>query len=338
MKKTILFILFALLKICSYFVFAEQTIPLPELAKPTLVMVEQNQVLIADPPHVYVYSLGEFNLIAKIGKKGEGPGEFTGGLRFQPDPKYIIIGSRMKVSYYTRDGKLVKEVKSKTSSVANVYKPLGNNYAAYGRAREKGTFYNTVTIHDPDLKNIKEVIRWKNPLQPGKKVEPVDSDLQGGEFRIFEKKIFVLLRKEGNVEVFDDNGEKLYSIKPNYQRVKFTFNDKKQFNEFYRTDPRYRGFYERAQQFIEYPRYFPCAREFFVTDGKIYILTNMKKEGKSQFLICDTDGKNERSVFVPFYNKNPREFYPFYIKKGKLYQLADNEITEEWELHSHEVE
>lgn len=338
MKKIVLYILFAILTTCPDFVIAEKVVPLPELAKPTLVMVEQNQVLIADFPHVYVYSLGDFKLVAKIGKKGEGPGEFSGRLRFQPDPKYIIIGSHMKVSYYTRDGKRVKEVRSKTSSATSVYKPLGKNYAAYGGAREKDTFYNTITIHDPDLKKIKEVIRWKHPIQPGKRVEPVDSDLQGGEFRIFDEKIFVLLRKEGNVEVFDDNGETLFSIKPNYKKVKFTLTDKNRFNEFYRTDPRYRGFYERIQQFIEYPGYFPCAREFFVTGGKMYILTHLEEKGKSQFVICDTDGKNEKSVFVPFYNRNPREFYPFYIKNGKLYQLADNEDTEEWELHSHELE
>ena len=94
MKKIVLFILFVLLTICPDFVNAGKVTPLSELAKPTLVMVEQNQVLIADPPHVYVYSLGDFKLVAKIGKRGEGPGEFMGGLRFQPDPKYIIIGSQ----------------------------------------------------------------------------------------------------------------------------------------------------------------------------------------------------------------------------------------------------
>lgn len=316
---------------------AGEVVPLPELEKPTLVMVEQNQAVIADFPHVYIYSLGDYKLVAKIGQKGEGPKEFSGGLRLQPDPNYIIIGSRMKVSYYTRDGKFVKEVRSRSSSVASVYKPLGEKYAAYGRVRDKDTRYNTVNIYDADLTKIKEVIRWEHPIQPGKQVDPTDSDLQGGEFRTFDKKIFVLLRKMGNVEVFDDNGDKLFSINHEYDRVKFGSEDRARFDQFYKTDPRYRAFYEQALPFMKYPSYFPCAREFFVTDGKIYILTNKRAGEKSRFVIYDVNGKYIKNVMVPFFNLNPREFFPFYVKDGRLYQLADNEETEEWELHIHDL-
>jgi hypothetical protein len=34
---------------------------------------------------------------------------------------------------------------------------------------------------------------------------------------------------------------------------------------------------------------------------------------------------------------NPRETYPMTINYGKLFQLYDNEDTEEWELHIHKI-
>jgi len=328
-------IIICFLIFCSSFIISAEVIPLPDLNKPTLVMVNQGRVLITDFPHVYVYNLKDFKLVAKIGKAGEGPQEFANALRLQPHPEYIVIGSRMKVSYYTREGVFVKEVRSKSSSAANVYKPLGKNFAAYSGTRVDNINYLTVNIHDQNLKKIKEIIRWKNLIQPGKQMDIVDSDFQGGEFRVFDKKVFVLLRREGNIEVFDENGEKLFSINHKYERIKFTSLDRDKYINYLKTDPRFRNGYEQVKHLLVFPRYYPATREFFAVDNKLYILTSKQEQGKSQIVIYDIKGKFIKNIMVPFDNKNPQEFYPFYFKDGVFYQIVDNENTEEWELHVH---
>lgn len=334
MRKAILF--FAVF--CTVFIVSAKVVPLPGLSKPTLVLVNQGQAIIADFPHVYIYNLKDFKLVAKIGKAGEGPKEFAGGLRLQPHPDYVVIGSRMKISYYTRNGKFVKEVRSKTSSAANVYKPLGKNYAAYGGTRENDINFNTINVHDSELKKIKEVIRWKALIQPGRKMDLIDSDFQGGEFRVFDKKIFALIRKKGVITVFDENGDKLLTIEHKYEPVKFTSKDREEFIHYLKTDRRFRNAYEQIQNLLVYPSYYPATREFFVVDGKIYILTNKREGGKSRIVIYDTKGKFIKDIMIPFYNKNFQEFYPFYFKDDTFYQVVDNEDSEEWELHIHPLQ
>jgi hypothetical protein len=40
---------------------------------------------------------------------------------------------------------------------------------------------------------------------------------------------------------------------------------------------------------------------------------------------------------VPFKEAEFLQAYPYTINNGKLYQLKENPDTDEWELHSHEV-
>ncbi|UCH94192.1 MAG: hypothetical protein JSV88_28515 [Candidatus Aminicenantes bacterium] len=338
-KKNLISLLIIL--VLGSWVFPGQVVPLPEIKKPENIIVDQNQILITEFPNVFIYSLEDYKLINKFGKKGEGPQEFSQYVRIQPYldyPNYIVVGSHMKMSYFTRDGKFVKEVRSKTSSVANVYKPLGKKYVAYGFLQENNTAYNTINIFDADLKKIKEVVRWEAPFQQGKPFNPTDNDLAGGEFRVYANKIFFILREEGNIDVFDHNGEKIHSIKYNYERVPVTQEDKQEYRKFYQTDPRYRQFYNAAERFMKFPKYFPATREQVVADDKIYVLTHKKIEGKSEFVVFSIKGKFLKKIPVPFENANPRDSYPFTIKNQKLFQLIDNVNTEEWELHIHPIQ
>ncbi len=338
MKKIALIILiFALL---INYIFAGKVVVLAELLKPETIIIDRNQILITQFPHVFVYSLKDFKLITKFGKAGEGPREFFNYVRIQFDskyPQYICVGSHMKMSYYTRDGIFVKEIRSKTGGTANVYKPVGNNYAAYGFTQSKEGQFLVINLFDTDLHKIKEVCRWPNPLQDPSRVDITDNDLSGGEFRIYDNKIFWLFRRPGTVKVFDKNGEHLHTVKHDYYRVKVTVEDRKRFDEFYLNDARYRAQYKAFRDMVKFPSYFPSARTKAVADGKMYVLTNNNREGKFEFVIFDMKGKFIKSVFLPFQNKNPREGYPFTINYNKLFQLIDNPETEEWGLHITEI-
>ena len=321
-------------------VLGKKVVPLPELLKPEDLVVDQNQLFITEFPQVYIYSLEDFKLITKFGKKGEGPREFSGYVTARPHPDKpgtIVVNSGMKVSFYTRDGEFVNEMRSKAGMIGRIYKPLGENYAAYGFFREKETGYRTVDIYNPNLEKVKEVTRWIRAMQVPGSLNPLDTDMEGGEFRVFDNKIFVLLRDKGSIGVFDRNGKKRSSIDHNFERIPVTSEDIGRFNRYYETDNISREFYKNNKDLFKYPSHFPAARSMFVTDNKIYVLTNKRQGEKSEFIIFDTGGKFLEKRMVPFENANPRVPYPWTVKSGKLYQLVDNDEEEEWELHIHEL-
>lgn len=339
MKKSVSFLFFLIL---SAPVLAGEVVLLPDLQKPENIIIDHDQILITQFPYVYIYSLKSFTLIKKFGKAGEGPQEFSNYVMVQihpAHPDYIIVGSRGKMSFFTRDGKFVQEVKSGAGSSVATYKPVGKKYANYGILRENKIVYLTVDIYNSNFQKIKEVIRWQKPIQRGKPFNPTDIESQGGEFSTCNKKTIVLLREKGNIEVFDDDGRKLFSIHYDYERIPVTADDIKAIHHFFKTDPRLRQFYENIKSLFKFPKYFPSARTMAVADKKIYVLTNKKREGKNEFVIFDIGnrGKFLKKSMVPFKNANPLEPYPFTISNGKLFQLVDNEETEEWELHIHAI-
>lgn len=340
MKKCVILVVFAVI---SSLLLHGKIIPLPGIQKAETVIIDQNQLLITEFPHVYIYSLKDFKLVKKIGKSGEGPAEFSTVVRVQPDPGQpdkIVVNSRMKVSYFTRKGDFIKEIRSKSNANTNNYKPMGNDiFAAYGFRQDKQrVLYVTVSFFDAHLKKIKEVFAWKGVMQFGQaRVNPTDSDLAGGEFKIFDKKLFVLIREEGTVKIFDINGKLLQTIDYNYKRRDITQQDRDRFLEFYKNSKKYRAVYQRFGQQFKFPSKFPATRELSVNDDKIYVLTNIEKDGKSEFIIFDLKGKFLKQALVPYVFENPRDPYPYAIHNGSIYQLVDNEDTEEWELHINEI-
>ena len=336
MKKNILFLV---LSIAAVSILVGEVVLLPDILNPETIVVDQDRVLITEFPHVYIYSLKDFKLIKKFGKEGEGPQEFSGYVNVQPHPDkpgYIVANSRMKVSFFTDKGEFVKEIRSKAGIFGSRYTPLGENYTAYGVAMDKDIVLRKIDIYNSNLEKVKEVARWVRAMQLPKSLKPLDTDMEGGEFRIFDKKIFLLLRDEGTIEVFDHNGKTLLKIAHKYDRVPVTADDIKRYNHFYETDNISREFYKNNKALFKYPSNFPAARSMRVTDNKIYILTNKREEGKNEFVILDTGGKFLKKIMATFKNVNLRVPYPFAISNGILYQLVENE-DEEWELHIHEL-
>jgi hypothetical protein len=94
-------------------VLAVKIVPLPQLQKPNTLAVDDNQIYIADGTSLYIYSLKDFSLKKKFGRDGEGPQEFKRKIyliNIQHD--YIVINSLGKVSYFAKNGKFIKEMKT----------------------------------------------------------------------------------------------------------------------------------------------------------------------------------------------------------------------------------
>ncbi|MCK5057652.1 MAG: hypothetical protein KAT34_13405 [Candidatus Aminicenantes bacterium] len=338
MKKNIL--TFLLLGFAG-FIFAEKIVLLPDLQRPGNIIVDQGQILVTEFPSIYIYSLEDFKLIKKFGKQGEGPREFAGYVRIQKDPEHpenILVGSNMKISYFTRDGKFVKEVRSSTST-GNVYKPLGKKYVSYGgyRDRDTETNYQTINLYDSNLKKIKEVYKQKGFFQQGRKINALGA--WGAWFRLFDNKIFITGGKDGYIFVYDDNGDNLFSIENKAEKIKVTEKDKARYHNYFKTDPQTRLQYKAFKSLITFPSYFPRIRGMDVVDNKIYVNGYLREDGKTEFYIYDLKGnllKEKVALFLP--ERDFRGLYPYTIKNGNVFQLVDNDVKEEWELHIHNIE
>ena len=101
MKKFILFIL------TLTFVspgFAEKVATLQEINKPWTFFVDQDRFYISETVSVYIYSLKDFKLIKKFGRRGEAAGEFIVvnkiGVNIQPDYDKIKLRNEKNSSCF----------------------------------------------------------------------------------------------------------------------------------------------------------------------------------------------------------------------------------------------
>lgn len=149
----------------SSFVLASQVIPLPGLLKPQRIYMDQEQCFITEGATIYIYSLKDFKLQKKFGKRGEGPGEFKEsgeGIRLEFNPENIIVLSTGRVSYFTRDGQFIKDRISNPRR--SEFQELGSGFVGRELSVEKKGIFFTVNLFDKNLKKGKEIYRFKHPF------------------------------------------------------------------------------------------------------------------------------------------------------------------------------
>ena len=328
--KTIFFLIVLLLFIRD--VYASKVVSLPDIFEPSSIVVDSHQIYIVEGTTIYVYSLEDFNLKKKFGRKGEGPQEFKDdiwGIEVKPD--YILVNSLNKVSFFTRDGDFLNEKINPTVLGGSMFKPVGNQFVGYSIERENKTFYVVYSIFDSNLKKAKELYRMKWMVQPGQKRKLFETFWYG----TYDNNIFIAREDGFAIDVFDSAGEKIFSINQKYKNLKFTDFHKKKFLDFWKSS--YPETYEIRKTRTEFPKYFPAIKTCLVVDKKIYVQTYKEKDKKTEFFVFNIDGKLINKILIPVVRKNPREDYPFWINNQRLYQLVYDLDKYAWELHITEI-
>jgi hypothetical protein len=314
-------------------VYARKIVSLPDIFEPSSIVVDSNQIYIVEGTTIHIYSLEDFTLKKKFGRKGEGPQEFKDdiwGIEVKPD--YILVNSLNKVSFFTRDGDFLNEKINPTVLGGSMFKPVGNQFVGYSIERENKTFYVVYSIFDFKLKKSKELYRMKWMVQPGRKRKLFETFWYG----TLDNKI-IIAREDGfTIDVFNSTGEKMFSIDQKYKNLKFTDFHKKKFLDFWKSS--YPETYEIRKTRTEFPKYFPAIKTCLIADKKIHVQTYKEKDKKTEFFIFDIDGKLLNKILIPIVRKNPREDYPYWIYNQKLYQLVYDLDKYVWELHITEVE
>jgi len=334
MKKIIfLFILFLLLILTGLASTGKMAV-LPDILNPDSITIDNNQVIITERASIYLYSIKDFSLQKKFGKQGEGPQEFKitsfggTGLVIDVQPQVFLVTSVGKLSLFTREGKFIKEMKASQHFFGNRFLALGKQYVGLGSTMVGNRNYMTVNIYDAGLNKVKEVCMWESPYRPG---EGTRVFTEPYVLHSYGDKILTTNGTDFEIDVYDRNGKKLYTIKQEYKKINVSEDTEKAVIHYFKTSPSTKDVFQFMQP-IKFPEYLPAIRNFIVKDKKVYVLTFKQENNKSEFYILDLKGKLLKHVFLPLKEQTALTYFPYTIKDGTLYQLVENEDEEEWEL------
>lgn len=317
---------------------AEQVIPLNQLEKPGLLVVDEKRIYIPDGHAVKIFSRRDFSLQTTFGRKGEGPGEFKYPPSLFIRPDGIWVDSQDKLSQFSFSGKLVKEIKR--SSRGSSFKPVGKGERFVG-VKTKLTpedFYLTYVIFNSALQEVKEIHRGKWILQKNRKrrvFEQFFYEVVG------DKIVFVHYSSDFAIDIVDAEGKLIHSIRRDDKKIPFTKKDQQAVLDYWPQHPSYRRDVERLKRSTIFPEYFPAISTCRVANKKIYVITYLLQQGKSECLVYDMQGKFQKRIFIPLLKRTPHGIYDlpnFSIYDGRLFQVIDNPDKETWELHIDTIE
>jgi hypothetical protein len=308
-------------------VSGEKIAAFPQVYKPNLIRVGENLVCINEGETVFLFDLKDFSLIKKFGRKGEGPGEFSSDLTINILKEKIMIESQGKLSFYSLKGDLIKE--TPLLPKYRRLKLLEDRYVASSGSVSNGVYHNTAMILDADF-NEKKTFYHDEAMYHEKKKKTHRASTW--DFDVSEKKCFIVGSSDFKIEVFNKNGDSLYRISPEYERVKYS---QEYIDLWFNRIKRNLGMnaYQYFKQTLRFPEFFPAIYDLIVDNGHVYVITYRRKENQSEFFIFDLEGKLVKKTFVPLKNYDGVYFFPYCIKNNYLYQLIENEDSEELELH-----
>lgn len=333
MTKKVVLILMGFI-LMSVFCFSEVMAAFPDLSRPYRIMLDEGKLYILEKQNVYIYSTEDYKLLKKFGKQGEGPMEFSGSLNITAYKDYLVVNSQGKISYWTKMGKFIREVKSYASGVellgTDMY--VGNGFK---RGNKKSPVnYHTIVLYDSNFKKIREIDQKKSNFQRGI-VKFFAQEYYFINSRT-KKWIYVLGHDGMKINVYNDQGDQLLSIEEPYKKIKVTDQDIQDVLKSF-DNARGREFLAHNKNRMRYEEYKPAIRNFLEYDSLIYVETWNKKDGKTEFYIFGQDGKLKKRVFLPLEYRDYRRTYPYFVDKGQLYQLVENEDEETWEIQVSDV-
>ena len=323
--------------------------------KPSVIDIQKDRLFVMDTEQVRIFSLNDLSLIKSFGKKGEGPGEY----KIHPDiplsltafDDFLIVESIDKVSYFSLDGKYLKE-KRKPPMLLRV-SPIGTNYVGRRLVQPPDGSLSTsaLKICDPDFNEIRELHKQKY-LRQGN--YPNFHWIMGKEilfYRVAGNRIFVEKSNVGFlIDVYDFKGNKLYEIKKEYPMVPVTSADKKKMIKEFEMDPENQGILKQygftwnefSKNFrYEFPSHYPPIKSMEIDNNRIYVATFRTKGKKHEYIVMDLKGNVLKTAFIEPSTKEWIMALLLGIKletihNDKIYYIQENE-DEEWELFAREI-
>ncbi len=335
--KNFLIVLFIVMMLSVSFLSGQKAVVMEEVLKPSVIAMDDNQIYITDSQtNVLIFNKKDFKFIKKFGKKGEGPREFMAvpGLPIAVTPlkDKLLVNSFGKISFFSKKGIYINEIKNPTGAAGSFgYIPVNDGYIAQGRAGGSDGLYSTISFFDEKLKIIKELYRIKIGKKGLSKIDVLNANVP---YQAYKDKIFVTGEKGFLVNVLNNKGEIAFKIeRKDYKAGKVSEKFIKQIHKtIEKQSPQQYAFLKDRMVF---PKYFPSFSSFYI-DAKVkmlYLFTWKIEGGIIECFIYDMDGKFQKRMDLSIEMQGSLQPYPMTIYNWKLYQLIDNDETENWEMH-----
>lgn len=307
---------------------AERVAVLEEIDRPAYMTLDNTQLYITQGASIFIYSLKDYKLVTKFGKRGEGPREFkivnTEPLHINVQSKHILVDSFRKISFYTKSGDFVSEHKTEYT-LPTYMRPLGEKYAALdyiSTSSEQKKRVLAVNILDANFKKIREISRAEENYYM----------LKRGlyDFKVYKDLVFISY-PEGKflIDCFDEKGTLKFSIKnEKFKRRAVTEEEKQESLERFSRNLGRNYPIDRLKKVFEFAKYWAAVSNFFIDNDIVYVVNNNRSQGKHLLFLYDISGKFIKEVVLPALATGK-----YTIKNGNLYQLFEDEEAEEWQLH-----
>lgn len=291
---------------------------------------------------VYVYSRKNYRLVGKFGRNGEGPGEFKMIHNFMAYNDFILVNSPGKNSFFSREGKLIKEERCPPDLIPCI--PVGDGFTSDDYEPPPPTGHRTPMTNrkiiwvEPGFKDRKVLFEKKLNialvLNPNNGRYSFTLFPDTCEFRVYKDRIYIgYSSQEGfYFSIFDSNGDLLYKITRPYQKKKVSNVLK---NAILKNP--YRLHWNNQILKLDFYTYLPSFSSFEVEDERIYIFQYPEND-KMPLLVLNLKGNLLEANLVPFdfQSLQTNSYQVFYNKKnifkGASYYLQDNTKTNKLEL------
>jgi hypothetical protein len=337
MKRGFVF-LTLILVVVSTLSFGKKLATLPGLLRPYFIVMDDQQLYVCHGVEVRIYSRKDFSLKGAFGKPGGGPQEFmavpTGipALNISLEKDYLLISSVGKVTFYSKEGKYIKEMKIPAGGqMVGMYQAIGDKFLGIGmNIGDNSSMAFTLNLFDVEFKKIKEIHK-QNFSKGGTFSFPAVTPI----FYVNNDRVIVVGGEDFIINTLDVDGKIVTSIAQDYKRLKVHDRYKNGVHEHFKLI--FGDRYEAIKSILTFTDTFPAIQNIFADNGKIYIQTYLEKDGKYEFFIYSLDGKLIKRTFIPVAYLNGLMPAPYTFNNNTFYQLVENEDEEEWELHAVEI-
>jgi len=319
-----------------------KVIPLPELESAEKIRAEHGKIYIQDKKDIAVYSFDTGRFLKRVGRPGQGPGEFTLLGSFYLVGDRLVAADIGKTLIFSADGEYLGQILPPSRIMKYPYLPVGNHFIGVPLEwKEDGTeLPSTLIVYDQNGKPVKRLLEVPDVLPPPP--PPPRASQPSGKMKylmireyfdylVYNHKIFVADSSKGlSISVFDETGNLLYEIRHPVDRIKVT---KEYREQTIQTSPHISL---QNNQPI-FPDYFPAFVAMKIDGGKIYVVTSARKGHFNEVIVMDLSGKIlGRSFRFP---KGINYFVPnsfaqsFDVEQGKFVWVEYNDPAGQYELH-----
>lgn len=333
MKKILIYVIILIMAL--YGKVMGKSVEIPGLDNPAFIIVDTDRFYVVDGIKVKIFSLKDYKKIGEFGKEGSGPGEFQKNpfmsrftMQLTTSEDKLLISNMGRVFNYTRDGKYLSEKKSPGMRSGN-FRFFGDNYVAVSFQMVDNVPHRTILLYDKEFKELKQIAKVK-VTGSGGKVDPVPGAF---EHAVIGDYVYISSVDGMEVKRFDKTGKPAGKV--NVADYKFRpLNDTDKGNILKTFEKMSKQLYNMMKSRLAFPEKFPAIQRMFADGDHIVVQTwKDRKDGKRELYIFDKDLKNYKVVYVPFSMEDAIMPSPSDFHKGVMYQLVENEDSEEWDLH-----